>query len=218
MNISYETIRAWHEAGETAEQIQARLVSDPRHKKDIKATGGDAAKNDADLLHVLSAKMGLFFIDESAGWAGPLVDYMKGLQETDQLRVGFRKLLSVLQLTGRMVYCRSDPPTGFLTTAITQVCQNLADADPNNPYDSAAVKSEMDSLTGGRIYETATVAEVQALIDSEAAAVRRGVFDSFKTEMENTFHNPAASGTLTDGQGNKIETVEQLKAFIKSEL
>lgn len=210
MSFTYETIQAWHEAGETTAQIRDRLLADTRHKKDIKATGGDAAKGDPDLLHVLSAKMGLLFIDENAGWAGDLVDYMTSLPEKDQLRTGFRKLLSVLQLTGRQVYCHSDPATGYLTTAITQVCQTLADADVNNPYDAAAVQAEMDLLTGGRMYEGVTEADVQAAIDAKAEQDRQDDIEALRAEIENDFINPS----MADG----VTTAAQLRTMIQESL
>lgn len=162
--MNYSDIQAYRDAGMTAAQIADALNADPRHVRDIKATGADFSKGESDLLHVLAAKFRVLRLKSDATWAGPLVDYFASdnADPTYQaFKAGFELLLTQLQISNRPVFTHSDAQTGYLATGLTEVIKAIVPA----PYTPEMVQYEMDTLTGGRMFGSVTEAEVQALID-----------------------------------------------------
>lgn len=152
--------------GMTSEQVAAALAADPRHKRDVKATGADFNAGEIDLLHVLAAKCYVLRLNSKAEWVGPLVDYFN--QDINdptflQLQMGFELLLTQLQVSNRTVFCYSDPATGALVTGLTAIAGSLSPIGPE------ATQALVDQLTGGLLYAGVTAADVdQAVADEEA--------------------------------------------------
>lgn len=211
------TIGELVEAGRTPAEIFGLTVADTRHARDIKATGGNAAAGDPDLLHVLSSKMSFMYLDEvTAGWRGVLIDEMSGRSESDLLRLEFRKLMAITQLTDRPIYCNTFPPTGSVVTGITQLCQALVDnQNYYGFYNAAMVKAELDMLTGGPIWEGVTQAEIDGLIAdynaTKAEGARTTEINNLQTELMNNYINPALA------EGSSV-TAAQLRQAIKENL
>lgn len=181
MSLTYDDIKSMVQANKTAEQIADILNDRTEHKRNIKATGGNAAANDPDLLHVLASRFKVLRVSTGATWKGPLADYIDSLQDTNPIKVGLEELISNLQVTGRYVYC-TDPDVGALTTAVTLIVTQIIESgsgnqayNPNAGNDSegnpifkgVTVQEEMDSLTGGKKYNV-TAQQVQDLIDKQA--------------------------------------------------
>jgi hypothetical protein len=205
-----QDIRDLHEAGHTAEELQALqdagktaaeiaddlvdkitaiLVADPRHARDVMATSSDT--NDTDLVDVLG-EFGLIGISDNGGWEGPLVDAVLA-SKSAPLIAGWSRLKMNLQITNRPVRCGTNPAIGALVTALTGLAMQ-------SQQDKAAEISEtMDALTGGRRYAGLTVGDVRAVIAAEAARVQESL-NAEKRQLWNARFDAAM---------NTIGTVEQ---------
>jgi hypothetical protein len=166
MKLDYlKLVKTLEDERKTDTEIAATLAADPRHKRDIMATGSVSPTSDHDLLHLLAADFEVLRIGSNATWKGPLVDYFEQPDVNAELKAGFELLLTQLQISNRPVFTHGNPKTGFLATALTQVVGQLHG-------DSAYVQARMDAITGGKIYAgvteqdvTASRAEYQSRVD-----------------------------------------------------
>ncbi|WP_417744836.1 hypothetical protein [Rosistilla oblonga] len=171
MNITIDDIQPHLNDGKTAEQILAILQADTRHARDVKATGGNIARGEFDLHHVLVARLGVIRQGVN-GWKGPLAVAMDALDDEDQLKVGFEKLLANLTVVGRDVFCHSDPKTGALVTGITGITKGLVTGDGADEW-AENVQSEVDALTGGLLYAGVTLDQIKTAIADAASDARK---------------------------------------------
>lgn len=214
--INYEDIRQYRESGDSAATILTKLQADTRHVRDIKATGATESDVEAgryDLLHVLRSQLRVLRIGTTAEWKGVLVDYFNQPTPSDPvqavefetLKAGFEELLTSLQLTGQTVYCGSDAATGMLVSAMTQLIGVLT-GDPTG------VKTHIDSLTGGRRYESVTLSDVETAISEfdELEAQKRNQirFDELYNEFVSPHLPPTDLASLADGLRQLAEEIE----------
>lgn len=181
-----------HEAGQTPEDILATLQADPRHVRDVKATGGNIKAGEFDLLHVLVARLKILRLGSAAEWKGSLITAVNALDESNPLRIGMEILLSNLQVTGRDVFCHSDPETGGLMTGVTAIAKSIVQGEGAEAWQTK-VQTELDSLTGGRMFADVTLEEIQKIINQHAiepvwtakqAVVEQGIFDGTITTLD----------------------------------
>lgn len=163
--LTYEDIRELHEAGADAGSIHAALQQDPRHVRNCWATHGDS--DVIDLKHVLVVRLRALGQGADRSWVGGLVQAVAALPDQHPLQLAFAMLLPQFETVNSRVRCHDDPEIGALVTGMTELAKTIPDADPDK------IQTEMDALTGGRIWAAVTVADVQAVIDDHAATEAR---------------------------------------------
>lgn len=201
MALNYLTdIQPLEGNGVTDADIAASLNADPRHKRDVNATGGDIASNELDLLHVLSARFKVLRIGSDAAWKGSLVAHFDGIDDSDPVKQGFELLLSQLQVNDRKVFCHSDKETGQLTTLLTEVAKTLV----VSPYTPEKVQEDMDALTGGKLFSGVTESDVttcrseyqteqEAIVAQQATVAKMGALNDAHDAAVQAFN---ANGSL----------------------
>lgn len=201
--MNYEDIRPYLEAGQTPAEIAASLQADTRHKRDALLLGGDLEKNETDLLHVLAGK--LFAYPALMDAYFDAIDLSTADEQTKQIKLGYDSMrVNFTAGNRRPVFANKDAKAGMLVSAITDIVGGLPGMD------AATVKAEVDALTGGRLFEGVTEADVQAVIDAKADADRREAIESLRADLDNTVVNPM----LSDGVSTAAEVRSAIGAWV----
>lgn len=191
MTITYEDIRAYHEAGQTAAEIAASLNAITLYNQDAFITGGPANTESVNLLHLLSGRFRVLTQTNTQAWQGPLVD----AGAADPAVQGVLELLfPYLQVKDSQVYCSASPDAAGMVDALTAVVQTLAPVIGTGSAQD--VQDAVDLLTGGKQYSGITEAEVQAVIDQK---VQDDAVDALESDWATELNDTGINAALAAG-------------------
>jgi hypothetical protein len=203
MAVTYSDILTYAPGLTDPAEIVAALQADARHERDTNA---------AALYRVLVNEFQVLRVVNGVA-TGPLEDYMAGLDTNVAAYAvfvdGYRQFLTNPWSVTEAIRATL-PEIGMLVTGICDIVAGLVDARGGS---GDQVKARVDELTGGRLFGSVTLGEVNAAIDGETARVAAEAVEVARMETQQAWqdlYNVHISPVL-DGAS---PTVENLHAAI----
>jgi len=192
MAVTYTDILTYAPGLTDPAEIVAALQADARHERDTNA---------AALYRVLVNEFQVLRVVNGVA-TGPLEDYMAGLDTGVPAYAmfvdGYRQFLTNPWSVTEAIRATL-PEIGMLVTGICDIVAGLVDARGGS---GDQVKARVDELTGGRLFGSVTLGEVNAAIDAEAERVAAEALETQRMELwqawqalYNTHVSPVLDGT-----------------------
>ncbi len=164
MSLDYlKNIKPLEDAGVSSDAaIAEALVNSRLTHRDIPVTAaGD--KQGASVLFLLTAQFPVMSMGSDQTWVGPLVDLRSTKSEVDD---AMGVLMPYLQVQGSKVSSSTMPLSAKALYAITEAVKGIV---PNLPPElnlaPEQVDAAVDAITGGRLFDSITAADVVAARD-----------------------------------------------------